>query len=69
VLGEDFAGELFNFAERDCFEAARSFEAKAKPSNAGKKIKDAKFGHPPTPFNTASALAKLPCWSIMACVT
>jgi hypothetical protein len=34
VLGEDAAGEVFDFTERDCFKAARSFEAKAKPSYA-----------------------------------
>jgi hypothetical protein len=41
VLGEDFARELFDFAEGDGFEAARSFKAKGKSSNAGKQIKDA----------------------------
>lgn len=36
VLGEDATGEVFDFAEGDRLEAARSFEAKAKPSYAGK---------------------------------
>jgi hypothetical protein len=34
VLGEDATGELFDFAEGDGFEAARSFEAKAESSYA-----------------------------------
>jgi hypothetical protein len=53
VLGEDFARELFDFAEGDGFEAARSFKAKGKSSNAGKQVKDAKLAghrfHPITP--------------------
>jgi hypothetical protein len=38
VLGEDFARELFDFAEGDGFETARSFKAKGKSSNAGKQV-------------------------------
>ena len=34
VLGEDAAGEVFDFAECGCFKAACSFEAKAKSSNS-----------------------------------
>jgi len=45
VLCEDTARELFNFAERDCFKAACSFKAKAKPSDAREKIKDAQLAH------------------------
>lgn len=51
VLCKHSAGEFFDFAEGDGFEAARSFEAKAKPSNAGKKIEDTKLAQdsPPLP--------------------
>jgi hypothetical protein len=43
MLGEDFARERFDFAEGDGFEAACSFKAKAKPSNAREKIKHAQL--------------------------
>jgi hypothetical protein len=41
VLGEDAAGEVFDFAERDRLETACAFEAKAEPSNTREQIKDA----------------------------
>jgi len=43
MLGEDAAGEVFNFAEGDRFKATRSFKAKAKSSNAGKQVKHPQF--------------------------
>ena len=45
VLGEDAAGELFDFTECDGLETACSFEAKAKSSNAGKEIENAQLVH------------------------
>jgi hypothetical protein len=45
VLGEDFARERFDFAEGDGFKSACSFKAKAKPSDAREKIKDAQLSH------------------------
>jgi hypothetical protein len=47
VLGEDAAGELFDFTEGDGLETACAFEAKAKPSNTGKEIEDAQLPHSP----------------------
>ena len=75
MFGEDFARESFNFAEGDGFKAgvfsviSCPFKAKAKAANPAKKIEDAQFSHTPTPFKTASAFAKLPCWRINSCVT
>lgn len=48
MLGEDFAGELFDFAEGDGFKPARSFEAKAKSSYASKKVQGAQLAHRPS---------------------
>lgn len=49
VLGEDAAGELFDFAEGDGLETACAFEAKAKPSYAGKQVEDAQLAHATAP--------------------
>lgn len=51
VLGEDFARERFDFAEGNGFESASSFEAKAKSSNARKKVENFEFGHRPAPIS------------------
>ena len=75
MLGEDFARERFDFAERDGFKAgvfsviSCPFKAKREAAYPAKQVEDAKFGHTPTPFKTASAFAKLPCCWINACVT
>lgn len=52
VLGEDFAGELFDFAERDGFKAivwatfmSGALQPKAKAADAREKIEDAELGH------------------------
>jgi hypothetical protein len=74
VLGEDFARERFDFAERDGFKAgvfsviSCPFKAKREAAYPAKKIEDAQLGHG-WPFKTASAFAKLPCWRISASVT
>mgnify|MGYP003489127985 CR=1 FL=1 len=74
MFGEDFARESFNFAEGDGFKAgvfsviSCPFKAKAETADPAKQIEDAQFSHA-TPFKTASAFAKLPCWRISASVT
>jgi hypothetical protein len=54
MLGEDFAAVRLDFTECDGFKSARSFKAKAKPSNAGKQIKDSELGHAATPLANTS---------------
>lgn len=56
VLGEDFAGVFFDFAERDGFEAIvcspfkmGALQAEAEAADAAEKIKDAQLGHSSRP--------------------
>lgn len=44
VLGEDFAGVFFDFAERDGFKATSSLQSKREAADAGKEIQHLEFG-------------------------
>lgn len=46
VLRQNAAGERLNLAERYGFKTARSFKAKAKPTDAAEQIKNAQLCHP-----------------------
>jgi hypothetical protein len=64
VLGEDFAGDLFDFAERDRFEAivfgtfhCGALKPKAETADSRKQIEDAQFAHATPPKTGALSFA------------